>query len=393
MIDFIKSKLEIRKKDYLNDPLRILEDYRKEKEKIEEYNGRQLLEMLQNADDEAITDKEKTCFIKLIENQLTIANNGRKFSEDGIESLMYSNISPKVLEQNKVGQKGLGFRSILSWANKITIKSYDFAVEFSESNAKEFLKALIKENPEIKAQLNKKEKNEEYPVATLRCPKIIENLPQGLNLYDTYVVVDLKELQTKEVQEQINNEINKEVLLFLNNLEKIIVESPERNFKIEKDISENQATIREFDYEISETVEKVWNLKSRKGNHKNKNYELKIAWNGNLDDKIGRLYSYFKTNVKFPFPALIHGTFELTSDRNHFTPKSEHNIFLIDELIQLLIETALEISNTQISYKPLNLLSIQGKESFDTFFDDNNFSKKLKSKIREKKVTNSRLMR
>jgi len=386
MIDFIKSKLETRQKVYLTDSNIILEDYRKEKEKIEEYNGRQLLEMLQNADDEAITDKEKTCFIKLTENQLTIANNGRKFSEGGIESLMYSNISPKVLEQNKVGQKGLGFRSILSWANKISIKSYDFAVEFSEANAKEFLKNLIKEKPEIKSQLNEKEKNEEFPIATLRCPKIIENIPQNLNTYDTYVVIDLKEKQTKEVQEQINNEINKEVLLFLNNLEKIIVESPERNFEIEKEIIENRAIIREFDYDNNETVEKVWNLKSKKGEHKNKNYELKIVWNDNLDDKIGRLYSYFKTNVKFPFPALIHGTFDLTSDRNHFTPKSEYNTFLIDELIQLLIDTALEISNSEISYKPLKLLSIQGKENFDTFFDDNGFSEKLKNKIRENKV-------
>lgn len=386
MIDFIKSKLEKREKVYLTDSNIILEDFRKEKEKIEEYNGRQLLEMLQNADDEAITEKDKICYIKLTENQLTIANNGRKFSEGGIESLMYSNLSPKVLEQNKVGQKGLGFRSILSWANKITIKSYDFAVEFSEDNAKEFLENLIKENPEIKSQLNKKEKNVEFPIATLRCPKILEELPNGLNSYDTYIVVDLKEVQTKEVQEQINNEVNKEVLLFLNNLEKIIVESPERNFEIEKEISENQAKIREFDYDTNEIVEKVWNIKSRNGKHKDKNYELKIAWNDNLDDKIGRLYSYFKTNVKFPFPALIHGTFELTSDRNHFTPKSEHNTFLTDELIQLLIDTALEISCNEISYKPLKLLSIQGKENFDTFFDDNNFSEKLKGKIRENKV-------
>ena len=97
MINFVKEKLKTRKKVYLTDSNIILEDYLKEKEKIEEYNGRQLLEMLQNADDEVITEKEKTCFIKLSENQLIIANNGRKFSEGGIESLMYSNISPKVL--------------------------------------------------------------------------------------------------------------------------------------------------------------------------------------------------------------------------------------------------------------------------------------------------------
>lgn len=216
--------------------------------------------------------------------------------------------------------------------------------------------------------------------------KILEIIPKDLSKFDTYIIIDLKGKQTQEVQDQINIEINKEVLLFLNNLEKIIVESPERNFEIEKGINESKIIIREFNYDTNETFEKVWNLKTKKGKYQNKNYELKIAWNEKLDDEIGRLYSYFKTNVKFPFPALIHGTFDLTSDRNHFAPKSEHNIFLVDELIQLLIDTAIAISDNEISYKPLKLLSIQGKENFDTFFDDNKFPEKLKTKIRENKV-------
>lgn len=145
MKEFIEGLLKTRKDVYLRDPLLILEDYRKEREKIEEYEGRQLLELLQNADDEAVTDSEKICFIHLSENRLVVANNGRKFSKDGIQSLMYSNLSPKIKEQNKIGQKGLGFRSILSWAKSITIKSYDFAVQFSPKIAQTFLDSIIKE--------------------------------------------------------------------------------------------------------------------------------------------------------------------------------------------------------------------------------------------------------
>jgi hypothetical protein len=386
MKDYILDKLKTRREVYLKDSNIILEDYRKEREKIEEYDGRQLLEMLQNADDEAITEKEKTCFIKLTDNELVIANNGQKFSKGGIESLMYSNISPKLQDQNKVGQKGLGFRSVLSWANKITIKSYDFAVEFSENNAKEFLKSLIKEKPEIVSQLNAKEKKEPLPIATLRCPKVLEHIPTNLTEYDTYIVIELKENLAKDVQEQIKNEINKEVLLFLNNLEKIIVDSPEKTFSIEKKSNDGKILIREFNFRTSEKLEKEWNVNTKIGSYNGKNYELKIAWNENLDDRVGRLYSYFKTNVKFPFPALIHGTFDLTSDRNHFSPKSGHNTFLINELMQLLIETAIEISQNEVSYKPLKLLGIYEKENFDTFFEDNNFTDKLKDKIRENQV-------
>ncbi len=286
MINFIKKELNLIKEEYLNNPKRIYTDYRQEIEKIDEYNGRQLLEMLQNADDEAVTNKEKTCFIKLSNNQLIIANNGNKFSKGGIESLMYSHDSPKLEEQNKVGQKGLGFRSILSWANNITIKSYDFAIEFSELNAESILKEIIKISPEIRKLLNEKEKEKKYPISILKCPKILKKVPDNLSKYDTYIVVDLKEKQIQEVQDQINIEINREVLLFLNNLNKIIIESPEKNFEIEKEMSESKIVIREFNYDSNEISEKIWNLKTRKGSYKDKNYELKIAWNENLDDRI-----------------------------------------------------------------------------------------------------------
>ncbi len=386
MIEFIKAELEKRKKVYLDNPNIILEDYRKELEKIEDYNGRQIFEMLQNANDETITEKEKSCYIRLSENRLIIANNGNKFSAEGIESLMYSNLSPKLYQENKVGQKGLGFRSILSWANKITIKSYDFAVEFSKDNAIEFLKSLVLENPQIKEILNKKEKQEQFPIAILRCPKIIEQIPGNLTDYDTYIIIDLKENKIKDVQEQINNEINKEVLLFLNNLEKIVIESPAKNLTIEKELNKNSITIRNFNFDNNEASEKMWYIRKREGIHSNKNYELKIAWNNNLDDEIGRLYSYFKTDVKFSFPAIIHGTFDLTSDRNHLIPKSEHNVFLIGEIIQLLIDTALGISNSKISYGALKLVSFYNNESIDSFFEDNNFAEKLKEKIKDNKI-------
>ena len=386
MIDFINNIITTRKKTYLGDPNLIIQDYRQEIEKIEEYNGRQLLEMLQNADDESETDKEKTCYIKLSENQLIVANNGKQFSKGGMESLMYSYLSPKLHEQNKVGQKGLGFRSILSWANKITIKSYDFAVEFSKENAKNFLDELIKKNPKILEELKEKEKQEKFPIAILRCPKILEQIPEEFKEYDTYIMIDLKENQVDNVQQQINDEINKEVLLFLNKLESIIIESPNKNFEIEKEFSNHKILIREFDYDKDKTFEKEWNIKTKTGKHKDKNYELKIAWNENLDDKIGRIYSYFKTQVKFPFPVIIHGTFELSSNRNELNNDTEgHNKFLLKELIQLLIETALQISKNEISYNALKLLNLYNKD-LAPFFEDNSFIEELKNQIKENKI-------
>lgn len=50
---FLETELNEISNNYIRKPLRIVSDYNNEVEKTNDYNGRQLLEMLQNADDEA----------------------------------------------------------------------------------------------------------------------------------------------------------------------------------------------------------------------------------------------------------------------------------------------------------------------------------------------------
>lgn len=147
---FIQEELKKREKDYLSSPTYILEHYKNEKQNIEAYNGRQLLEMLQNADDASETAKEKNVFIKLTDTELTIANNGESFTEDGLRSILYISVSPKTKQKHKIGHKGLGFRSILSWADEVIINSSGISVGFSEKYAKEFLEKILNKSEEVR---------------------------------------------------------------------------------------------------------------------------------------------------------------------------------------------------------------------------------------------------
>ena len=70
------------------------------------------------------------------------------------------------------------------------------------------------------------------------------------------------------------------------------------------------------------------------------------------------LFSYFKTQVRFPFPALLHGTFELTQNRNQLeNDTTGHNEFLTEKLAELLIDTALKIASQkkEANYFPLKI--------------------------------------
>ncbi|UOQ69476.1 sacsin N-terminal ATP-binding-like domain-containing protein [Hymenobacter volaticus] len=111
---------------YRRDSTLILQDYMLEQQVSADYDRRQLLELLQNADDAAGRDPKNRpgqVSIRLHGRILEVANTGAIFTEAGVQCLLYSNLSPKSLDADQIGAKGLGFRAVLNWADKLEIHS------------------------------------------------------------------------------------------------------------------------------------------------------------------------------------------------------------------------------------------------------------------------------
>lgn len=341
MEDYIVNELKKREKEYKASPAYIIEHYNIEQDNIQSYNGRQLLEMLQNANDAAETAELKKVLIRLTDKNLIISNNGEPFNEAGFESIIYSHISQKALQKNKIGYKGLGFRSILSWADEAFISSNNITVGFSINIAHDFINSLIRSEPSIGEYLRRKSK-QEYPIAVLRIPKLLNDENYTNISYSTTIHLKLKDALInnipidQDVQNQINS-LNKETLLFLNHLEIIEIESPGRRTTFKKVTDGQTIRIECLDFISGSNESRTWTLKTEKGEYDGKNYELSIAWNENLNDEENIIYSYFKTRVKFPFPGLVNGTFVLTSDRNYLeNDTTGYNRFLFERLASLL---------------------------------------------------------
>lgn len=388
----IEDLIKIRREEYLNSPLRIVEDYKNENKNIEDYNGRQLLEMIQNANDESDTFKAKKVLIKLDEDSLIIANNGNPFSLGGVESLMYSDLSPKTMEENKVGKKGLGFRSILNWSKEIYIASYDLHLKFSQNHAEGFLKSLLKEKPELEGTLKRKTKNK-IPISVLRCPYLETDTSKKKHIeYDTVIELSLEDNVYDKITKQIDADIVPEVLIFLNKLEEVEVQTPEAHFSFSKefDAEENQITIIKKDFlEPENNQEWLWNVLEDKGEieglEEAKNYELKIAYNPNEEVTFHKLFSYFRTEIDFPFPVIAHGSFELKSDRNHLTKdENDFNIQLIRKLAKLLVDCALKLTESEVSnYDALKLLIPNEKQQSSLYDEYWGFDTLIKEYINE----------
>ena len=384
----IESEIKKIYNKYLVSAEEIVSGYERENTLSKDYEGRQMFELLQNADDESCGSEGKV-LVKFDGSKLSISNTGMPFSFRGIKSLLYPNASPKKIHANKIGCKGLGFRSILTWATQVTVATQEFTVQFSQDYARKFLGKIIDENPDLSDEIKNLSK-EQYPIATLTCPKIVEEqaLVEG---FVTTIIIDCKQNLSNDIESQIKS-LEFEELVFLPNLKEVEIICKEDYHKVFfKVVQDNEVSIEVEDKLTGVRKSADWILYRTSGivideNEKDRDYEFIVAYDPSGKHTSEVLYSYFKTDVKLAFPALIHGTFELTSDRNSLQKGSLVNKKLIDLLSDFLVETAVKISesNEECSYNPLRLVIASDMDIVlsQTFGLD----QKLKDKAKEKRI-------
>ena len=204
------------------------------------------------------------------------------------------------------------------------------------------------------------------------------------------------QVQSKEI-EKIKKQLSEfkfEELLFLDHINEIIINI--HNCLCRKILSNKS---RNNNYTLCELKDgdnvSKWKIKNRNGSisSSKKNYQLSLAYNLNKDSREsiirnGFLYSFFKTDIKMPFPFLIHGTFNLSSERNSLIKQDNENRELLLILIDFIAEFAIEISKEEndgiCGYEPLKCLIPSG--NFGVLDDQYDFGNLLKNKIKNLKI-------
>ena len=370
MNDRVTRQIETMKQGYILDPNRILADYRKEIAEIRGYHGRELLELLQNAVDELGGTNDRSVSVVLRDNVLTISNNGSLFTFEGFISLMYSNLSPKHNKNEYIGNKGTGFRSILNWADRIRIYSGDLSVEFSDDYAQETLTELH-ENAGVAEFCAS---HDEVNLATLVAPRLIS--PLHNKKYDTVIEVELKVNVVDKVLGQLR-QLNSKTILFLEKLEKLIVEYNGDVLLFQKDPSERDNGVCDVTITTKKNDEIIerdeWSVLSREGEFEKRKYGVMVAYKEDMSAVPDVLYSYFKTKVQFPIHALVHATFDLNAERNHLS-ETEANKHILRVVCDTLVELALRTTSESVNYAPLSLLATIRDFPGELNWDDFNIS-------------------
>lgn len=324
--------------------------YSREEKTTKEYNGRQLLELLQNADDQE--SNEVLINLNTSKYTLEISNRGencKPFSFKGIRSLMISDLSSKVIKRY-IGNKGLGFRSIINWSEKIIINSNGLDIEFSRDIVDRIYDELFTESEQKQIREDRNLSSNIKPIPFLAIPKIQGNKQQD---WTTSIKVTYKKAYLEDIKKQLD-ELKNEILLFLNHIQhlKVIIDG-DIHLDVKKETLFEKWKIFEKKEKLPKYQDEIllWENEDEP-----EYYDLKIALQDNLKNDIKELFAFFPTKIQINFPFIVHGTFELNSSRNELVD-SRKNRYILKKLVELIVETAKTITKEDVSYKALEMLT------------------------------------
>jgi hypothetical protein len=386
-------------------PDHIASGYHRERTQAREYRGRELLELLQNADDAAEPGRPAKVLLRLEPEGLLVANTGSCFSQFGVASLMFPDNSPKLLNKKRyIGNKGLGFRSVLSWSPGPFLLSGPLSIGFNQAHASQTLDRLRTESTAVdRAMKRLADAGQPCRIPTLAVPFILDAnsllhlapssgwhrlfaLASELRAqnYDTVVVLPFDVAESHEQARSQMKQIGRELLLFTKHLTEVTLQNGTeiKTWHVER--ADDLVEIR-----VDDNPAQLWTIYWERdaipesllpdGEQQEQVYEVKlaIARDGSYEYR-PFLYSYFPTQARFPFPVLAHATLDLTNNRQNVL-ETEINRFVVSKLANLMAVAAEKVGSDNLDSdrcRPLGLITPRG--SIDPVLEKLRFFAKLK---------------
>lgn len=382
---WLAGRLGRRLGTFRNEPEEMIAAFERERSSIDQYRGREILELLQNADDAGVGYGLNRALIRFWPEGLCVANSGVPFSAAGVDSLIISNLSPKKLDRSRyIGNRGLGFRSVLAWSKCPLILSGNLQLAFLASLAASSLKRLMEESELAREKVEERKRTgDEMPVPLLSFPMVLDAetaLDLGRNdrwyimweraaelrsAYDTVVALSFVDSSAAEQAIEELKGLKPELLLFLQNLTEIAIETPDGRIVWHADRDCDWVTVTA---EPEGQPAKRWRIIRKMGTipeelltagqRQTPAYEIRIAL---CDERMepGFLYNYFPSNVRFPYPVVAHATMELTDNRQNLL-ETAPNRYLAEKLAEALAEVAERSSDLAHPWRAMEIIASRG---------------------------------
>ncbi len=391
---WLKDKRKTAFRGWALEPDKLIGEHNGEAKEAREYQGREVLELIQNANDAARElGIEGSIRLELSPEGFIAANTGSPFTFGGIGSLRTANLSPKRGRQNMVGHKGLGFRAVLNWSRHPMILSGSLALAFSERERIKVQHQLLELGGELESRIRgeiKKPSDAVVPLLAVPAFGTDDEIAEALDDdsqrslfircrdlrsdFDTVIGMAFERNGAFDRAKQQLQQLTPEVMLFAESISQIeIVISGEQPKTWMREAS-SDTSVR-FMTNNAPSVE--WRLHRKPGTIPNQvtgveevetsSFELVIAIPLGGVKPSGYLFSYFPTKVRFPFPFVCHATLALSANRDGISDVPA-NHYVLGELAAFVAETAEKEARFSSNDAGLRLITADGShESLDRF--------------------------
>lgn len=318
----------------------------------ESYDGRSLIELLQNADDVGAT---KFYLYKINDFSFLVANNGRTFTGDDLTALCRSGASTKKRKSNTIGFRGIGFKSVVNYSNIVHLISGKIKVTFSK-------------------ELTQRTINSDINVPLIRIPhQFNENKYDNIIkkvINDGFNTIFIFEISKSTLMQEIDN-FDNTCMLFLKHVEQIIIDY--NNYKISainRNIINNSFTLININTEKQDKNQ--WLIYNDGINNINSiafKYENGKVIDSNNNENL--IHSFMPTNDKFIIPCKVNGDFSTDPSRTKVIIDDETKV-TIDEISNLIANLVIDIYKSgKDTYGIIKVLSKIRKDYFSLAIQNN----------------------
>ena len=309
-------------------------------------DDRFVYELIQNADDQPRDGKNVTVNMQLLNKHLLFMHNGRPFDKDDIYSICDIGSSTKRNSKEKIGYKGIGFKSVFTGSDTVVVNSGNYSFAFDKDSP--IYNDVNVENIPWQLKPIWQEKYR-YP-QEVRANEYFWKSPVCISL-------EIDESVVKHYDNSIRKILsNPPFLLFLKNVNSICYQHENNDFVVSKKTENNIVHITQNGEIISSwttsyfVVEIPQDVRDAMQNDRNVPQKMKEATKTKIsfaaiitDGQVGQLnnsvlYAYLPTSVNdFKFNFIVNADFLLAANREQLHTKKIWNQFLFQQIGKLLI--------------------------------------------------------
>ena len=313
-----------------------------------------IFELLQNADDYPDKNKGRVAVsFKIIDDHLVFQHNGLPFSANNVRALCSVDAGDKEFDFEKIGYKGIGFKSIFKHSNYVVIHSGGYTFRFDENHHRAKGIDTFWQLIPIWTELSELPTSVQSQINETSSVTVIIKPEEGNN-------------QLKSYEETFNTIFKDErVLLFLRWVEHFSFIG--ENSKIVRRKDSNTWAISKLDaVVVTEELRKLMNDRIKVDDRIPQKYEdidktiITFATqkkNGKIvPTEQAHLYAYLPTDLDFGFPFLLNGDFIPDGGRHYLHADLEWNQFLFTQAGKELLKWIAAIWNETTDYGAIDML-------------------------------------